>query len=283
MDKIINLINEDLKKQLNIGTPPVIFDAMSYSVFSGGKRLRGLIMVGIFSELGGDIENIMPFASALEMIHAYSLIHDDLPSMDNDDLRRGKPTNHIVYGEAMAILAGDGLLNLAYETIFNNCKDSNTIEAGRVISNCAGVYGMIGGQVADIEGENRTITKEEIDFIHHNKTGKLFKAAFTVPAIIKGKDKEIIDKLEIIGYNYGKAFQISDDILDVESSSEVLGKPVGSDEKNNKSTYVSLFGLHKSKEIYKELKDSVLDDLSQIIDCNSQIFQLIEKSFQRKK
>ncbi len=283
MDKILKLINEDLEKQLKSGANNLIFDAMRYSVFSGGKRLRGLIMTGLYEELGGDIKKVLPFASALEMIHAYSLIHDDLPAMDDDDLRRGKPTNHIVYGEAIAILAGDGLLNLAYETIFNNCENMADIRAGRLISNCAGVYGMVGGQVADIEGEKKIATKDDLDYIHHNKTGKLFEAAFSVPGIINCNENHVIEKLKSIGSIFGKAFQISDDILDVESSSEILGKPVGSDKKNNKLTYVSLYGLQESKKIYNELKIKMLKELSEIIDSNSKIYKLIEESFNRKK
>ena len=241
--------------------PPVegyqrtIFDAMNYSVKAGGKRIRPMLMEATYKMFGGDDKLIEPFMAAIEMIHTYSLVHDDLPAMDNDDYRRGKKTTHVVFGEAMGILAGDALLNYAYETAakaFEMAPANPAIgQAFIVLSQKAGVYGMVGGQVVDVESEkteNNPVTRDKLDFIYKLKTGALIEASMMVGAILAGASAEDIKIVEQSAGLLGLAFQIQDDILDVTSSLEVLGKPVGSDDKNNKATYVTFEGLEKASE-----------------------------------
>ena len=241
--------------------PPVegyqrtIFDAMNYSVKAGGKRIRPMLMEATYKMFGGDDKLIEPFMAAIEMIHTYSLVHDDLPAMDNDDYRRGKKTTHVVFGEAMGILAGDALLNYAYETAakaFEMAPANPAIgQAFIVLSQKAGVYGMVGGQVVDVESEkteNNPVTRDKLDFIYKLKTGALIEASMMVGAILAGASAEEIKIVEQSAGLLGLAFQIQDDILDVTSSLEVLGKPVGSDDKNNKATYVTFEGLEKASE-----------------------------------
>ncbi len=232
-----------------------VIEAMNYSAMAGGKRLRPLLMKESFLLFGGEGELIEPFMAALEMIHNYSLIHDDLPAMDNDEYRRGRKTTWKVYGDGMAVLAGDGLLNLAYETAaraFDMAEDADTLKrvarALKVLGHKAGIYGMIGGQTADIEAETKEqITQEELLFIHENKTAALIQAAMMIGAVLAGAEEEAVKAMEQAAYLIGIAFQIQDDILDVTSSLEVLGKPVGSDAKNQKLTYVTLHGLEDSR------------------------------------
>ena len=250
-----------------------VIDAMRYSFFAGGKRLRPMMMLESFRMFGGKDESIVkPYMTALEMIHTYSLIHDDLPAMDNDDYRRGRLTNHKQYDEATAILAGDGLLNMAFEIVSDAMVQSVTAgdcdllkrqtKALQILGRKAGVFGMIGGQVADIEAEKKSdATKEELLFIHQNKTAALIQAALTIGALLAGASETEIDKMEKIGYNVGVAFQIQDDILDCIGDEALLGKPVGSDEKNAKTTYVSLEGLEKAQADQKQLSEEAISML----------------------
>lgn len=246
-------INERLKAYIPLikGYDEIIYEAMSYSYFAGGKRLRPLLMLTAAKIFDGEEEEVYPFAAALEMIHTYSLIHDDLPAMDNDDYRRGKLTNHKVYGEDMAILAGDGLLNLAYETMSVACLKTvkyEQIKAMHVIAESAGTQGMIGGQVVDILSEGQEISIEQLTYIHEKKTSKLIQAAVIAGATLAGASEKDIRNMEEFGLKLGLAFQIQDDILDVTSTIEQLGKPIGSDEKNEKKTYVTMVGLEPAME-----------------------------------
>ncbi len=257
------------------GHQQVIFEAMNYSIRAGGKRLRPMLMEETYHMFGGRGKVIEPFMAAIEMIHTYSLVHDDLPAMDNDEYRRGKKTTHAVYGEAMGILAGDALLNYAYETAakaFDEEPQNPAVaKAFMVLAKKAGVYGMVGGQVVDVVSEksdNCPITREKLDFIYRLKTGALIESSMMIGAILAGATDDDIACVEQIAARLGLAFQIQDDVLDVTSTLEVLGKPIGSDEKNNKATYVTFEGLDKavsdveriSKEAEKLLDDFELED-----------------------
>lgn len=270
-------INNVLEKFLPAeeGQQRIIFEAMNYSVRAGGKRLRPMLMEETYHMFGGSSAVIEPFMAAIEMIHTYSLVHDDLPAMDNDEYRRGKKTTHAVYGEAMGILAGDALLNLAYETAAKafdmEVIDARVARAFTVLAKKAGVYGMVGGQVVDVESEKSDdcpITREKLDFIYRLKTGALIESSMMIGAILAGASSDEISRVEQIAAKLGLAFQIQDDVLDVTSILEVLGKPVGSDEKNNKATYVTFEGLDKavsdveriSKEAEEQLDDLEYDD-----------------------
>ncbi len=248
---------EALFKALPDGNCPqkTVCDAMRYSVEAGGKRLRPVIMLMTAKLLGLSKSDVMPFAAALEMIHTYSLIHDDLPSMDNDDLRRGKPTNHIVYGEAMAILAGDGLLNLASETVSGasySVPSECVLKAINELFSASGAGGMIGGQVVDIESEGKDIPLSKLRDIHLKKTGMLIRASGRVPCALASADSETTDAITAYCDNLGIAFQIQDDLLDVYGNSKELGKKVGSDAQNNKSTYVSILGAREAERLLRE-------------------------------
>ena len=292
VDEIEEILAEFLPEQKGVYYERVI-DAMRYSFYAGGKRLRPMMMLESFRMFGGKDENIVkPYIAALEMIHTYSLIHDDLPAMDNDDYRRGRLTNHKQFDEATAILAGDGLLNFAFETVSNAMMKS--VEAGdcdllkrqtkalQVLGRKAGVFGMIGGQVADIEAEKKEdATKEELLFIHENKTAALIQAALTIGAILAGADD--ISKTEKIGYNVGVAFQIQDDILDKIGDEALLGKPVGSDEKNEKTTYVTLEGLDKAQADQKQLSEEAIAMLNEITDEKVFLKDLIGSLVNRDK
>lgn len=270
-------INNVLEKFLPAeeGQQRIIFEAMNYSVRAGGKRLRPMLMEETYHMFGGSSAVIEPFMAAIEMIHTYSLVHDDLPAMDNDEYRRGKKTTHAVYGEAMGILAGDALLNLAYETAAKafdmEVIDARVARAFTVLAKKAGVYGMVGGQVVDVESEKSDdcpITREKLDFIYRLKTGALIESSMMIGAILAGASSDEVSRVEQIAAKLGIAFQIQDDVLDVTSTLEVLGKPVGSDEKNNKATYVTFEGLDKavsdveriSKEAEEQLDDLGYDD-----------------------
>ena len=270
-------INNVLEKFLPAeeGQQRIIFEAMNYSVRAGGKRLRPILMEETYHMFGGSSAVIEPFMAAIEMIHTYSLVHDDLPAMDNDEYRRGKKTTHAVYGEAMGILAGDALLNLAYETAAKafdmEVADARVARAFTVLAKKAGVYGMVGGQVVDVESEKSDdcpITREKLDFIYRLKTGALIESSMMIGAILAGASSDEVSRVEQIAAKLGLAFQIQDDVLDVTSTLEVLGKPVGSDEKNNKATYVTFEGLdkavsdveHISKEAEEQLDDLGYDD-----------------------
>lgn len=270
-------INNVLEKFLPAeeGQQRIIFEAMNYSVRAGGKRLRPILMEETYHMFGGSSAVIEPFMAAIEMIHTYSLVHDDLPAMDNDEYRRGKKTTHAVYGEAMGILAGDALLNLAYETAAKafdmEVADARVARAFTVLAKKAGVYGMVGGQVVDVESEKSDdcpITREKLDFIYRLKTGALIESSMMIGSILAGASSDEVSRVEQIAAKLGLAFQIQDDVLDVTSTLEVLGKPVGSDEKNNKATYVTFEGLDKavsdveriSKEAEEQLDDLGYDD-----------------------
>lgn len=270
-------INDVLEKFLPAeeGQQRIIFEAMNYSVRAGGKRLRPILMEETYHMFGGSSAVIEPFMAAIEMIHTYSLVHDDLPAMDNDEYRRGKKTTHAVYGEAMGILAGDALLNLAYETAAKafdmEVADTRVARAFAVLAKKAGVYGMVGGQVVDVESEKSddcSIPREKLDFIYRLKTGALIESSMMIGAILAGASSDEVSRVEQIAAKLGLAFQIQDDVLDVTSTLEVLGKPVGSDEKNNKATYVTFEGLDKavsdveriSKEAEEQLDDLGYDD-----------------------
>ena len=256
LNERIELINGALKEYLKPKYPERLYEAMNYSVFAGGKRMRPVLLLSACEAVGGDINKALPFACAMEMIHTYSLIHDDLPAMDNDDFRRGKPTCHKQFDEALAILAGDGLLTMAFEVMLEAvCKENerNFAKAARLIANYSGSEGMLVGQVVDIESEGKKIDDKTLMFIHDNKTGGLIKAALMSGALIGGADGDTVRNFEKIGYNMGIAFQIKDDILDLTSTQEVLGKPVLSDVKNEKQTYVSLYGLDNAQQDYETL------------------------------
>ncbi len=240
----------------------IIYEAMRYSVFAGGKRLRPVLMLETAKMCGGSDEDVMPFACAMEMIHTYSLIHDDLPAMDNDDLRRGRPTSHIKYGEAVAILAGDALLNRAFEVASDVQGDvERTLKAIRILSASSGTEGMIGGQVMDMEYEGREITFDALRLMHSCKTGAIIRSSCVIGAVMSGADDSEITAVDEFAKNLGIAFQIQDDILDVEGTEEELGKPIGSDAEENKNTYVSLLGLERAKELMKEYSAKAKDSL----------------------
>ena len=242
------------------GYQKTVMDAMNYSLLAGGKRLRPLLMAETYQLFGGqDREILEPFMAAIEMIHTYSLVHDDLPAMDNDEYRRGRKTTHVVYGEAMAILAGDGLLNYAFETALKAFDTSSSADSAveltsyqkvakamKVLSAKAGIYGMIGGQVIDIEEYDGVVNRSRLDLMYQLKTGALIEASMMIGAILAGAKDEEINKIERIAGDVGLAFQIKDDILDITSTPEVLGKPVHSDEKNEKTTYVSIMNLDQA-------------------------------------
>ena len=236
--------------------PGILFKSMRYSVFAGGKRLRPILILAACEMFGGDDKKAAPFACAMEMIHTYSLIHDDLPAIDNDNLRRGRLTNHKAFGENIAILAGDALLSYAFE-VMANAVAKNTDEASakalQAIAFGAGINGMVSGQVVDVISEGKKLEKREMDFIHINKTAAMIVASVKAGAYLGGAKQADVDKLEKAALKLGLAFQIQDDILDITGTFEELGKPLHSDEKNEKATYVSMFGLERSTEIVEEL------------------------------
>ncbi len=268
------------------GPQKVIMEAMNYSVTVGGKRLRPMLMQETYRLFGGEGEAIEPFMAAQEMIHTYSLVHDDLPTMDNDEFRRGKKTTWVAYGEDMAILAGDGLLNYAFETAlkaFEKAESTKVVECLKILSKKAGIYGMIGGQVVDVMSEEKKIDKETLLFIHRNKTSALIQSSMMIGAVMAGASKEEVEKIEQIGEDIGIAFQIQDDILDVTSSLEVLGKPVHSDEKNEKTTYLTLEGLEKSKKEVEELSHRAIQGLKSFDRENQFLNELVEMLIHREK
>ena len=240
--------------------------SMEYSLLAKGKRLRPTLLLSFCELCGGDTEAAMPYACAVEMIHAYSLIHDDLPCMDDDDLRRGRPSNHIVYGEDIALLAGDALQTLAFEVML--CSKAlektglNGAKAAGVLAKCSGAVGMAGGQVIDLETEGKSPSLDTLTLMYSKKTGALIKAACVMGCILANADDEKIKAAEKYAENIGLAFQIVDDILDVTSTPEVLGKPVGSDKENEKVNYVTVLGLEKSREIVNDLTKNAIIELN---------------------
>lgn len=283
MQKYIDLAECALQKYMQVEENPQkkIYEAEEYSLMAGGKRLRPVIMMMTAKMCGMEPEKVLPFAAAIEMIHTYSLIHDDLPAMDNDDLRRGKPTNHKVFGEAMAILAGDALLTKAFETAAS-CEDIDSklvIRAISVLSGSAGDNGMIGGQVVDIESRNED--EELLKYLHSLKTGALIKASGVIGAILADANDEEIAAVESFCGNLGLAFQIQDDILDVVGTEAELGKPIGSDAENEKSTYVTLFGVEKAEKMAEEYTNKAIESLS-IFEDSSELCDLAKKLMGRK-
>src|SRR6056297_268777 len=261
-----NLINKELELYLNKinNFQSIIYDAINYSTFAGGKRIRPILTLASYELFDYDILIPMPFACAVEMIHTYSLIHDDLPAMDNDDFRRGKPSCHKKFGEDIAILTGDALLNKAYEIIFDlnsqkNIPPEKTIEAGRILATASGSEGMIGGQIVDLHHEKNNL--EVLEYMHLHKTGAIINASSKIGGILGGADDEELGYLDEFGGNLGLAFQVKDDILDVEGTIEELGKPSGSDIENKKLTYVTLMGVEKAKKLEKELTEKSISSL----------------------
>lgn len=261
-------INDYLKNMISVeNAPKELISAMKYSVFAGGKRIRPILSLSVCEGLGGNREKVIPMACSIELIHTYSLIHDDLPSMDNDDLRRGKPTNHKVFGEAKAILAGDALLNYAFEYIFKiiseNNFDKEYILAGEIISKAAGPSGMIGGQVIDIQNESKNMSLEELIRMHSKKTGALIEAACLIGGITAGRmDK--LDEIKEYGQNLGIAFQIVDDILDCIGDVNKLGKKTGRDKTRDKSTFVKILGIDESKRLALKYSNNALNSASKL-------------------
>lgn len=268
------------------GFQKTVLEAVNYSVLAGGKRLRPLLMKETYQMFGGEGKVVEPFMAAMEMIHTYSLVHDDLPAMDNDEYRRGKKTTHAVYGEAMGILAGDALLNLAFETAagaFDMETSPRTAKALQILSGKAGIYGMIGGQVVDVESEGQPLSREKLDFIYRLKTSALIEAAMMVGAVLAGASDEEVAAMERVAGDVGLAFQIQDDILDVTSTLEVLGKPIHSDDKNNKTTYVTMEGLDKAKKDVEEISERALSTLASMEHKNAFLEELIRMLITREK
>ena len=280
-DIIYSYLPNELNKQ------KVIMEAMNYSVKAGGKRLRPMLMLETSKMFDKDCKNIYPFMAAIEFIHTYSLVHDDLPAMDNDEYRRGRKTTHAEYGEDLGILAGDGLLNYAYEIMTKAVLESEdpykAIQAMNVIATKAGIYGMVGGQTVDVISEGKKIDLDTIMYIHNLKTAALIEASMMAGAILAGATQTQIDTVENIANNVGIAFQIQDDILDIISTTEKLGKPVLSDEKNDKTTYVSLCGLEKAKDDVKKMSSSAVELLDTLDEKNEFLKALIIKLINREK
>lgn len=296
----LTMKSEDIEAGIRLFLPKVegpqktVLEAMNYSILAGGKRLRPMLMKEIYEVFGGTNEGVVrPFMAAIEMIHTYSLIHDDLPALDNDEYRRGRKTTHVVYGEAMAILAGDALLNYAYETAakaFDKVRDEKEFhgvaKAIRILAGKPGIYGMIGGQVVDVELVGQPIGKETLDFIYAMKTSALIECSMMVGAVLAGADSASVSLVETVANRVGIAFQIQDDVLDVTSTLEELGKPVHSDERNDKNTYVNLVGLEPAKALVASLTKSALEDLKKIEgawNVNPFLEELIRYLIDRKK
>lgn len=284
--EIEQILENYLPKQT--GFQKVIMEAMEYSLMAGGKRLRPMLMKETFDMFGGEGAVIEPFMAAIEMIHTYSLVHDDLPAMDNDEYRRGRKTTHVVYGEAMGILTGDALLNYAFETAAEafTMFPEKSLQIGKalqILAKKAGIYGMIGGQVVDVNSEGEAISKEVLDFIHELKTSALIESSMMIGATLAGASEEAVQNIETIAKNVGIAFQIQDDILDVTSSLEVLGKPVLSDEKNEKTTYVTLVGLDKAKEYVESISNEAIALLCEFEEKNPFLEELLRELIHREK
>ncbi|HEX3031152.1 MAG TPA: farnesyl diphosphate synthase [Bacillota bacterium] len=269
MDQKIKLVDEALNSFLpgEQVAPASVHQAMRYSVFAGGKRLRPVLVMAAAEAVGGSEKAVLPAACALELIHTYSLIHDALPAMDNDDFRRGRPTNHKVYGEATAILAGDALLTQAFEVLATVDEAAGQTPAAvlrvcREVAQAAGSLGMVGGQVADMEAENQPATPDLLQFIHSHKTGALCRAAVRAGAILAGADQSQLDRLTDYAEKLGLAFQITDDILDIEGDPEKIGKDVGSDQRNQKATFPAIYGLAESKRLAEETVAGALEALN---------------------
>ena len=288
--KRIESIESILEKYLPVqeGYQKIIMEAMEYSLMAGGKRLRPMLMKESFTLFGGEGEIIEPFMAAIEMIHTYSLVHDDLPAMDNDEYRRGRKTTHVVYGEDMGILAGDALLNYAFETAcraFDIAPEQSSCigQALKILAGKAGIYGMIGGQVVDVKESGHILTGDMLDFIYRLKTSALIESSMMIGAVLAGADTGDTEKMEKIARRIGLAFQIQDDILDVTSTTEVLGKPVHSDEKNEKTTYVTWKGLEESKEEVLRMTEEAVRELRTMQADGGFLEELLESLVYREK
>ena len=290
LEERINKINEQIESYLpeEKGYQKTVIEAMNYSILAGGKRLRPILMLETYRLFGGKSKVIEPFMAAIEMIHTYSLVHDDLPAMDNDEYRRGKKTTHVVYGEAMAILAGDALLTYAFETAAKALdiepQNPGIGKAIRILSAKAGIYGMVGGQTVDVESENTCdMTKEKLDFIYRLKTSALIEASMMIGAVLAGATGSEQKIVEAVASKVGLAFQIQDDILDVTSTMEVLGKPIGSDEKNHKSTYVTYEGIEKAKQDVADLSEKAIAQMETLVVKNEFLTELLRYLISREK
>lgn len=268
------------------GFQKTVLEAMKYSVTAGGKRLRPMLMQETYRMFGGRGRVVEPFMAAIEMIHTYSLVHDDLPAMDNDEYRRGRKTTHAVYGEAFGILAGDALLNYAFETAAGALEQElnpRTAKAVGILASKAGIYGMIGGQVVDVESEGQAISRDKLDFIYRLKTSALIESSMMIGAVLAGASEDEVEKIRQVAEDVGVAFQIQDDILDVTSTLEVLGKPIHSDEKNEKTTYVTLEGLEQAKKDVEEISRRALGTLISLERKNPFLEELITMLITREK
>ena len=289
-DEKVKEIEEILKFYLpeQNGYQRIIMDAMEYSLMAGGKRLRPMLMQETYRLFGGTEKVIEPFMAAQEMIHTYSLVHDDLPAMDDDELRRGRKTTHVVYGEDMGILAGDALLNYAFETAaaaFDEYPEKalQIGKAMKILGNKAGIYGMLGGQVVDVKETGHAVDKDVLDFIYALKTGALRESSMMIGATLAGADDESIALIEKVASKVGLAFQVQDDILDVTSTAEVLGKPIHSDEKNEKTTYVTLLGIDKAEKIVEKESVEAIELLKSLPVRNDYLEWLLTQLIHRKK
>jgi len=284
------LIDETLKGFMPEPEGPTseLIRAMDYSLFAGGKRLRPILCMAGAEAVGGEGRDALPVACALEMIHTYSLIHDDLPAMDNDDMRRGKPTSHKVFGEAMAILAGDGLLTEAFNLMIRSdlpekIGTARFQEVITLISLAAGHRGIVGGQAVDVMMEGKEVDSSIVDFIHNHKTGALISASVSSGAILGGGSRQELDEIASYGNKIGLAFQISDDILNIEGDSEEMGKKAGSDEQKRKNTYPSVYGMERSKVILKESVDAAINSLKRFGNSADPLRQIADYIIERKK
>ena len=285
-DEAEQIISSYLPKEE--GYQKTVIEAMNYSFLAGGKRLRPILMLETYRLFGGRSKVIEPFMAAIEMIHTYSLVHDDLPAMDNDEYRRGKKTTHVVYGEAMAILAGDALLTYAFETATKALdiepQNPGIGKAIRILSAKAGIYGMVGGQTVDVESENTCdMTKEKLDFIYRLKTSALIEASMMIGAVLAGATGNEQKIVEEVASKVGLAFQIQDDILDVTSTMEVLGKPIGSDEKNHKSTYVTYEGIEQAGRDVADLSEQAIAQMETLVVKNEFLTELLRYLISREK
>lgn len=286
----VEKIEKILKKYLpeKEGYQRTIMEAMEYSLMAGGKRLRPMLMWESYRLFGGEGAAIEPFMAAIEMIHTYSLVHDDLPAMDNDEYRRGRKTTHIVYGEDMGILAGDALLNYAFETACRAFEEESEHalrigKALKILADKAGIYGMIGGQVVDVQESGKAVSGEVLDFIYRLKTSALIEASMMAGAVLAGAEEGQVSRMEQIAGKTGLAFQIQDDILDVTSTEEVLGKPIHSDEKNQKTTYVTLLGIEQAQKKVEELSNEAIALLHQFTGENAYLEQLLIQLIHRDR
>ena len=287
VDKVNNLLESVLK--VDTGLAEYLMEAMRYSVYGTGKRLRPILMEATAELFRGDAPELPYFMAAIELIHSYSLVHDDMPCIDNDEYRRGRKTTHAVYGETTALLAGDGLLNFAYETAaaaFNDTKDPvKTAGAMKILTRKAGIFGMVGGQAVDVDCEKNQnpLTKEKLLYIHENKTAALIEASMMIGALLGGAGAEDVKKMEEAASAIGIAFQIRDDILDVVGTFEELGKPIGSDADNDKDTYVTLFGFDKAQEDVKMYSDKALSIIESFKGDTGFLMKLVESLVSRNK